>query len=154
MKAEIVNPFLSSVINVMSTMATLQPEAGKASLKEGSIARGDVSGIIGMSSDKIAGSMAISFPKPVILDVVKRMLGDELDEIDDTVTDLVGEITNMISGGAKNMLTEIGYDLGMATPVVVSGENHEIRHKANGKSIILPFQTEAGEFYVEVCFEN
>jgi len=154
MKAEIVNPFLHSVINVMSTMATLDPKPGKGSLKASNISRGDVSGIIGMSSDTVAGSMAVSFPKAVILGVVKRMLGDELDEIDDTVTDLVGEITNMISGGAKNMLAEIGVDIGMATPVVVSGVDHEISHKCTGKKIILPFDCEVGEFYVEVCFEG
>lgn len=154
MKAEFINPFLEAVSNVLGTMAMLESSPGKPSLKDDSTARGDVSGIIGMSGSNVAGSMAISFPKKVACEIVKRMLGDELNEINETVTDLVGEVTNMVAGGAKNQLMENGYDIGMATPVIVSGENHEIKHKASGKKILLPFNTEVGDFFVEVCFDE
>jgi len=153
MKVEVINPFLESVANVLSTMAMLESTPGKPSLKNDDIAKGDVSGIIGMSGANVAGSMAISFPKNVACEIVKRMLGDELDEINDTITDLVGEVTNMVAGGAKNQLMENGYDIGMASPVVVTGEGHSITHKAAGKRILLPFTTEVGEFFVEVCLE-
>ncbi len=154
MKVEIINPFLEAVSNVLGTMAMLQSQPGKPSLKKDATAQGDVSGIIGMSGKNVAGSMAISFPKQVVFAMVKRMLGDDITEIDETVTDLVGEVTNMVAGGAKNKLMENGYDIGMATPVIVTGEGHQIKHKANGNKIILPFKTEVGDFYVEICFEE
>lgn len=154
MNADIINPFLSSVLNVLSTMATLEVSPGKPSLKKGNISRGDVSGIIGMTTKTIKGSMAITFPANVVFDIVKRMLGEEVSSIDDTVTDLVGELTNMIVGGAKGLLEEKGYDIGMATPVVVTGEDHEVIHKAKGQKILMPFTCEAGTFYVEICFEG
>lgn len=153
MKVEVINPFLESVVNVLSTMAMLESKPGKPSLKDDNIAKGDVSGIIGMSGSNVSGSMAISFPEKVACDIVKRMLGDDISKINDTVTDLVGEITNMVAGGAKNQLMENGYDIGMASPVVVTGKGHTIIHKASGKRILLPFTTEVGEFYVEVCLE-
>lgn len=154
MRARIVNPFLDSVVNVLGMMALLDVTPGTAELKDGFVARGDISGIIGMSSGASGGSMAITFPKAVVFQVAFRMLGDEVNEINDDVIDLVGELTNMISGGAKAKFDEIGINIGMATPVVVCGESHEIHHKSSGKSIILPFGTEAGEFYVEVCFDE
>ena len=153
MNVEIINPFLESVTNVLSTMAMLESTPGKPSLKQDDIAKGDVSGIIGMSGGNVTGSMAISFPKKVAFEIVKRMLGDDISEVNETVTDLVGEMTNMVAGGAKNQLMENGYDIGMATPVVVAGEGHEITHQAAGKRILLPFTTDVGEFYVEVCLE-
>ena len=82
------------------------------------------------------------------------MLGEKLTEIDDTVTDLVGEITNMVTGGAKRLLSDIGHDFDMATPTVIAGKNHEIHHHCNGRIIQIPFKSDKGAFYVEVSFEE
>jgi len=154
MKADIINPFLSSVSNVLSTMAMLQVTPGKPSIKNSNVSQGDVSGIIGMTTETINGSMAITFPANVVFEIVNRMLGETVTEVNDTVTDLVGELTNMIVGGAKAQLEEAGYDIGMATPVVVTGKDHEIVHKADGQNILMPFNSDSGEFYVEVCFDG
>jgi len=154
MNADIINPFLSSVVNVLSTMAMLEVSPGKPSVKKDNVSHGDVSGVIGMTTETVNGSMAITFPKEVVFAIVKKMLGDTVTEVDDTVTDLVGELTNMIVGGAKAQLEEKGYDIGMATPVVVTGANHEIVHKASGQKILMPFNSEPGKFYVEVCFDG
>ncbi len=93
-----------------------------------------MTGIIGMASEQVKGSFAITFSEPVILDITERMLGEAITTIDATVTDMVGEITNMATGGAKAQLAEKGYDFNMATPVVVSGEGHKIEHSSNGPS--------------------
>ena len=154
MKADVINPFLSSVANVLSTMAMLEVSPGKPSIKEGNKSQGDVSGIIGMTTDTINGSMAITFPADVVFSIVNKMLGETVTEINDTVTDLVGELTNMIVGGAKGLLEENGYDIGMATPVVVTGKDHEVIHKGQGQNILMPFISESGTFYVEVCFDG
>jgi len=154
MKADVINPFLTSVANVLSTMAMLEVSPGKPSIKEGNKSKGDVSGIIGMTTDTINGSMAITFPADVVFSIVNKMLGETVTEINDTVTDLVGELTNMIVGGAKGLLEENGYDIGMATPVVVTGKDHEVIHKGQGRNILMPFSSESGTFYVEVCFDG
>lgn len=154
LNAEIINPFLNSMANVLVTMATLEPKAGTVALKDEDIAFGDVSGVIGMNGSNFRGSMAITFSKAVILEIAARMLGEKVRKIDSTVTDLVGEITNMVTGGAKNLLSERGYDIGMATPVVVTGERHRITHQAHGPRIVIPFSLECGLFFVEVCFEK
>ena len=153
MKADIINPFLSSVANVLSTMAMLEVTPGKPSIKSDTSSRGDVSGIIGMTTTTINGSMAITFPANVAFEIANRMLGEKVTEINETVTDLVGELTNMVVGGAKGLLQEKGYDIGMATPVVVTGKDHEVIHKAQGQNILMPFNSEPGTFYVEVCFD-
>jgi len=154
MNADIINPFLTSVVNVLSTMAMLDVTPDKPSIKKDNLSKGDVSGVIGMTTQTVNGSMAITFPAKVVFEIVNKMLGESVTEINDTVTDLVGELTNMIVGGAKARLEEKGYDIGMATPVVVTGKNHEIIHKGKGTKILMPFNCEAGKFYVEVCFDG
>ena len=150
----IINPFLESMSNVLATMAMLEPTPGKVALKEEDIAFGDVTGIIGLTGTNFRASMAITFTKPVILEVCARMLGESVTEIDSTVTDLVGEITNMVTGGAKNLLSQKGYDIGLSTPVVITGENHQVVHKAHGPKIVIPFSVPTGSFFVEVCFDS
>ena len=85
---------------------------------------------------------------------MQNMLGENPGEINDEITDLVGEITNMVTVWAKNILGKKGYDFEMATPVVVAGLGHRISHKADGKKIIMPFTSTHGSAYIEICFEN
>lgn len=152
MKAEFINPFLVSMTNVLTTMAQLDSKPGKASIKKSSTASGAVTGIIGMAGEQLKGSFAVSFSEPVIFAITQRMLGEKLTKIDETVIDMVGELTNMATGGAKALLAEEGFDFDMAVPVMISGDGHTIEHSSNGPTIILPFTTEYGDFFIEVSF--
>ena len=150
---EFINPFLEAVMNVLKTMAATDAKPGKPFVKEGERSKGDVSGVIGMVGDDANGSFAISFTQECVLAIVGRMLMDEFTEVDDEIIDAVGEITNMVSGGAKRTLSEKGYRFNMATPTMVSGRGHEIKHIVRGPIIILPFSTDVGDFFVEVAFQ-
>jgi chemotaxis protein CheX len=152
--AKLSKPFVESISNVLSMMAMLESKPDKPLLRNTNVAKGDVTGIIGMTGDKLNGSFAISFSKSAILQIAKNMVGDEKDSIDDEIKDMVGEITNMTAGGAKKLFEEVGYDFGMATPAVIAGENHKIIHSVKGKAVIVPFITDAGEFFIEFCFQK
>lgn len=153
MKVEFVNPFLSSLINVLETMASLTLTPEKPKLKKNEVAHGDVSGLIGMVGPETKGSMSISFDESLALEVMQRMLGEAPEELNEEVTDMVGEITNMVTGGAKNLLGKKGYNFDMATPVVVAGKNHTITHKSEGPKVMIPFTSPHGNATIEICFE-
>lgn len=147
-----VNPVLEALVNVLTTMANIQAEAGKPTLKQDCAAGGVVSGLIKLSSKQANGSVAVSFSEPVALEITRRMLRLEPETVDEMVRDLVGEITNMVAGGAKSTLEGSGYDFDMTLPAIITGDGHEIRHEIDAPTVLLPFATEAGEFYIEVCF--
>lgn len=153
MNIEFINPFLISILDILRTMAKLEAKPGKPGVKNDANARGEITGLIGMQGSEVKGSLAVTFAKSTILGIAKNMVGDDLTEIDESIHDMVGEITNMVCGGAKQPLSDKGYDFEMATPSIVAGENHIIEHLSNGPKIMLPFTTEFGEFYVEICFE-
>ena len=153
MNVEFINPFLSSMLNVMSTMAMMELTPEKPKLKQGEVAKGDVSGLIGMVSDQAKGSLSITFEGSLALATMKNMVGEAPDEVNEEITDLVGEITNMVTGGAKRMLSEKGIEFDMATPMVVSGTNHTINHKAEGPIVIIPLSSEFGKAYIEFSFD-
>jgi chemotaxis protein CheX len=60
----------------------------------------------------------------------------------------------MVTGGAKRILGEQGYEFEMATPAVVSGARHTISHKVKGTRISVPFSCPDGTAVIEVCFEG
>ena len=151
---DFINPFLESLLNVLSTMAQTEATHSKPSIKTSSIAKGDVTGIIGLVGNKVIGSLSITFTEAAILDITNKMLGESITKIDETVTDLVGEVTNMVTGGAKRLLADMGHDFDMATPTVIAGANHEIHHQCQGRIIQIPFKSKNGAFFVEISFEE
>lgn len=154
MNAEFINPFIAALINVMQTMAQTELIPGKPSKKTDDTAIGDVSGLIGMVGEEIQGSLSITFEENLAREIMHKMLGEKPEGIDSDVKDMVGEITNMICGGAKNELADKGYDFDMATPLVVAGKNHSITHQVDGKKMVMPFSNEAGKLYLEMCFNK
>jgi len=154
MNVEFINPFLSSMLNVMSTMAQMELTPEKPRLKKNEIAQGDVSGLIGMVSEQTKGSLSITFEGELALATMKSMVGEGPDEINEEITDLVGEITNMVTGGAKRMLSEKGIEFDMATPMVVSGKNHTITHKADGPIVIIPLSSKHGKAFIKFSFDK
>jgi chemotaxis protein CheX len=154
MDVRFINPVLETMMNVLGTMAKMQPTVGKPSLKQDKQAMGEVTGLMKMESPQTRGSMAITFTRPVIFDIAKRMLGAELTDIDDIARDLTGEMANMVVGGAKNILVDKGFDFEMSLPEVLSGQSHEIKHNCDAQTIILPLKAESGDFFIEICFED
>jgi chemotaxis protein CheX len=153
MDVRFINPFLTGTVNVLKTMASVDPKPGKPYLKKNSLATGDVSGIIGLTGS-VAGSMALSFSEEAILKIVSNMLGEEITEVNGDITDAVGEITNMVSGASRKELEAVGLTITAAIPTVISGKGHSIKHVLGGPSLIIPFETDNGPFVVDVCISD
>ncbi|EJI86422.1 CheC-like protein [Alishewanella aestuarii B11] len=135
-------------------MANTKIVPGQPRVKKDEVAQGDVSGLIGMVGPTMKGSFSVSFDESLAIEIMFRMLGEKPAGINADVTDMVGEITNMVTGGAKRILGEKGYEFSMATPIVVSGKNHTITHKCDGPTILMPFNSDFGKVHIEVSFDK
>jgi chemotaxis protein CheX len=153
MNAIMINAFVDSTVNVIKTMAFIDSTAGRAYLKAGAAACGDVSGIIGFTGS-VTGSLAVSFSEKCILKIVSNMLGEEFPMITRDIEDAVGELTNMISGDARKRLQSEQMTISASIPSVVSGKNHTIKHILGTSSIVIPFVTVDGSFVVDVCIKE
>lgn len=153
MDVRLINPFINATINVLETMAFMKVTAGNPYLKKNSVAVGDVSGVLGLTG-AANGTISVTFEEKCILSVVSNMFGETMKELNNEITDAVGELTNMISGQARRELEEMGKVFKAAIPSVVTGRNHSIRHYTEGPKIAIPFSTDNGDFTIEVCFER
>lgn len=146
MRAEFINPFISSLSNAFSTMLGVEVHRGDLSLKEGHKPAHEVSGVIGLSGSAV-GMVVLSFSRDLALKAASAMLMVEATEIDDDVTDAVGELTNMVAGAAKSKLEE--YHLSISLPSVITGKDHEVRFPSNVTPICAPFDTPWGPLTME-----
>jgi chemotaxis protein CheX len=153
MDAKIVNPFINATLNVLETMAFVKAESGKPYCKNNDVALGDVSGVVGFTGET-NGTVSVTFDETCILKIVSNMFGEEMTQIDNEITDAVGELTNMISGQARKELEEIDVLFKGSIPTVVTGKNHTIETKTNGPKVAIPFKAEAGSFIIELCLEE
>lgn len=150
MKVEFINPFLQAAKNVLETMCQTKIHPQKAVLKEDHNTYGDVTGIIGMASSDVTGCMILSFSEKCIVNIVGKMLmEDPKDAIDDEIIDAVGELTNMICGGAKATLSKMNHKFDLATPTMITGKGIEISTLSESPTIVIPFETEFGHFVIE-----
>lgn len=153
MDVRYINPFIEATMHVLDTLAHVQAQPGKPFIKKDKIARGDVTGVIGLTG-KMRGTVSVSFTEPCILAIVSGMFGEEMKEMNEEIRDAAGEISNMISGQARRKLEEDGLSLSAAIPTIVMGKNHSLSHITTYPVIAVPFKTAKGEFTIEVSFEE
>ena len=91
----------------------------------------------------------LSLSEEVALKAASAMLMTEAAELDEEV-DAVGELANILAGGAKAELEQ--YQLSVSLPNVVIGGDYEIRFPHEVTPIHIPFETDWGPLSVEVGF--
>lgn len=152
MDADFINPFLNATLNVLKIQTKTEATPGKIYVKtEKNNFTGDISGVIGLVSESFNGSVVISFPEQTFLKVMSRMLEEEFTSLTKEISDGAGELTNMIFGQAKIVLNEKGYGIKTALPSVVTGKDHTVSSLTSGPIVVIPFETDVGAFFVEVC---
>ncbi len=153
MDVKLINPFINATLNVLETMAFMKVKPGKPYLKKDNVAKGDVTGVIGLTG-AANGTISVTFQEKCILAIVSNMLGEKMVRLNGDIADAVGELTNMVSGQARKELEELGRTFKAAIPSVIMGRAHSIAHYTNGPRIAIPFYTDNGDFTIEVCFER
>ncbi len=148
----VTNALLHSLYTIFSTMVMLEINPGVPELKQGTGAAGVVSGLIAMNASGVSGSVALTLTMPAVRAISTSMLGEEFLTLNKEVEDLAGELTNMLVGGAKQILSEKGHDFDMQLPHMLTGEGHDIVHPVSGKTIILPIAAGGAEFFLELNF--
>ena len=153
MDVKYINPFLAGTLEVLNKMARIDAVPGKPHVKTDDAASGDVSGIIGITGDAL-GSLALSFSEACICKIVANMLNEQFDGVTQEIIDATGELTNMISGASRTQMEKMGLSVYAAIPTVVHGRQHTISHILKSPSIVIPFSTAAGPFFVAVCLKT
>jgi chemotaxis protein CheX len=149
MKAEYVNPFITATSEVFKTMVGIEPARGELYIKSDSTLKYDISGIIGLAG-QASGFVVISMSEQLAFKVLEKFLGEKKTKIDEDVMDAIGEILNMIAGGAKQVFSKKGIRFKISIPNVVVGKDHIVGKQKNVQSIGMTFKVGEDTFVIEV----
>lgn len=148
MDAGYITPFVASIQNVFSTMLQLPVTINAPSIKRGASPTHDVSGIIGMSGD-VVGFVTLSFPMDTAKAVVALFAGEAVDPGRPDFADAIGELVNMVCGGAKAGFKDKAVSI--SCPSVVIGNNHTLATQTDLTCVCIPCSTDCGEVVIEVA---
>ena len=143
---KLIVPAMNSVKAVFQTMVKVDVTIERPTIKTLPGVSYDVSGIIGLSGD-LAGSIVLSFPTDTASKLVSQFAGCPLDPTSPEFPDAVGELANMIAGGAKKAF---GFKANISTPNVVIGSGHVIARLSDVPCVVIPCKTALGDFAVEI----
>jgi len=145
-----INPFIEAVDSVFTTMLDVKPRRNGLGVSDGR-AKGEViTSLVGISG-QISGVVALRFPPQTALVLAGRMLGNEVSEVNDEVTDAISEMVNMVAGSAK---AKFNHDppLELGLPTVVEGSGYRLRYPTKSVWLAVPFSSDAGDFTMEVTY--
>lgn len=146
MKTDYVQPFVSSTVSVFSTMLGCELVPGEVTGSDRPTPH-DLSGVIGLSGNA-TGVVIVHMNKQTAINATGAMLGSKPAEINEDVIDVVGELTNMIAGGAKAQLSQLFSNL--ALPMVLVGKDCEVEFCKKVQPLCIPFSSPWGPLSVEV----
>lgn len=153
---EFINPFITATRKVLETQAQTPLTPGKAYLRkpEERIPM-EIAGVISLTCSEFRGSITICFRAEVFLNIYESMVGERHHEITSEIEDAAGELLNIIFGQAKTVLNDQkGYSIDKAIPTVLVGEKLKLHHQSRNPAIVLPFESPAGTFHLEILVDR
>lgn len=154
MKVVYINPFIKAVNAVFKKMLNCEVERGEVGLSLGDIDIRHFTALIGLSG-AIQGNVALSFPVASALNITSRILGIETKVVDETVTDSLGEMVNMVAGAAKAQLAaEKDSPTDLTLPLVIRGSDYNLMHPSQAMWLEVNFTSELGPFFLRVTLED
>ena len=121
------------VPEVMQTMVgvTAKPGTGNENAPQPASLVG-VTGSIGLSG-KVNGMVYTAFSYDLAQCVAEKILGGSASDQD--VSDVVAELTNMITGNLKSQLCDTGFNCSLSIPSVVKGDDIRVSAKTASVSV-------------------
>jgi chemotaxis protein CheX len=157
MNTTLINPALESLHAILFTLANTDLTAGPLATKDKHefICGKSITGVMHLTSNQAQASIVIIFPESSILRLANKIMPEPVERIDALVIDLVGEITNMVSGGVKRALENEGYLFDLSLPTIIMGTRYLIAYLPEDAPIIVSaIATAHGDFFVEASFKG
>ena len=149
MNVDFINPFITASINVFRTFATLESTPGAPGVSVSLKRSGYVNGFIGLEGHGISGYFVINFSRIFLQQIFRNLFGSQNVSSKAELFDAAGELTNMISGGAKAELSQQGFFFDVDVPRITQSVPDIPDHLKKNPVIIVPFDTKAGDYTIQ-----
>jgi len=154
MNVEYINPFIESVYDLFTTMLGCEAKRGEIDVVDTTGDVRDIVALVGLSGPA-SGTLSMSFPVNTAMAIASRMLGMDVKIVDNTVSDAVAEVVNIVGGGAKAKLVDGNHEpIELSLPTVVRGNSYTVDYPSRSVWLEVPFTSDLGEFSMRVTFQT
>jgi len=153
MKVEYINPFIESTHDLFATMLGCKAARGEVDVVQPENIPRDIVAIIGLSG-MARGMVALTLPVDTAMNMANRLLSTDIKTVDDTVSDAIAEMVNMVAGGAKAKLSgDTLPPFELSLPNIVRGNDCNVDYPSGSVWLEVPFNSELGSFSLRVTIQ-
>lgn len=112
-----------------------------------------ITGMVGFAGT-YSGVISMHCPANLAMKITSNMLGMECDEVNEDLNDAIGEISNMLGGNVKQVLSKGGLDVKLSIPTVISGEDYTVNSLSDSDCVVIPFNIGDERFLVGLVLKK
>jgi chemotaxis protein CheX len=150
-RADILEPFVEAARDVLAQELGTDVTPGKLSLANGAATTFDVTVVIGITG-RLTGIAVYGMPAAMAKAIVGKMMGEEIDELDDMALSGVAEMGNVITGHATTLLASQGLVCDISPPMLLLGAGSRLS-TINIQRLVIPLATEYGTMQAQVAIK-
>lgn len=153
MKAEYINPFITSLTEVLEQyVPDIEIERGELDVLDQPTETLGTMTLVGLSGD-LEGRVLYIMNRPVAVAIAEFMNGEDFPGLNEMVRSTIQELCNIVSGNAATKLRETVDDktVDLTPPSMVIGADTEISDSINGKLLEVPLETNYGDILVNLA---
>jgi chemotaxis protein CheX len=110
----------------------------------------DIAAMVGLVSAHFHGNLILAIPTETYIPIMNRLTGGTATEMTPEIRDGVCELLNIIIGQAKANLNQKGFQIKQAIPTLLTGGSFSAAGDGKLRSVIIPFESDAGKFFIEL----
>lgn len=114
---------------------------------------GSVTAVVGFGG-VLSGACVFRCGEAAACVIAARMTGMEIDELDNTVKDAIGEICNMLAGAWKGRVPELAARCGLSVPAVIAGRDYSLHVQAPEFKLHHLYQFDRAQFEVTIICDG
>lgn len=141
---------VKAVSEVTSTMFNYESKV--IPLTEVDAAPPGLSAIVGFGG-KISGFIAIHMTSSSACTMASALLGMSFDDIDDLVSDAMGEMVNMLAGGLKKYASQDEDIFKISVPSIIYGKSYSTYARKDAQQLMLGFQSGPCTYLTQLVVE-
>ena len=151
MKAVYINPFLDASIRLFRVFLGVTLTNKNPFVNKDAQHLHEISAIIGLAGDT-KGAVVLSFKRDTAIKMVSLFSKKNYLALSREVIDGVGELVNILAGNAKKDL--LNFRITISLPGVITGNKYKINWPKDIPVITIPFESELGDFTVNVSLKD
>jgi len=149
MNVDYINPFIATSVKVFNTFAQIKSIPGSPTVAASLTKNGFVNGFIGLDGHGISGYFVINFSQIFLRQLYMSLFDTQTISSKAELFDAAGELTNMISGGAKAELSQQGFFFDVDVPKIFQTIPVIPENLKQNPVILVPFETRLGTYVIQ-----